>query len=284
MLDPVIRLTNEATINLALRLDHVRKPQPCEQPLSAAEEGEKRILSTLPTVGYAVSVVIPLYNEEEIVGNLVTQFIEKFGSFPFKTEFLLCENGSQDKTREIAERLASEHFNVRLEAIKEASYGLALMRGIRRANADVVVIFNADLWCKRFFVDSVLLLETGYDLVVGSKRLNPRLDKRPWMRRFITAAFNVFLKHVFGFNGTDTHGMKALRRSTILPIVEKCLTAKEVFDTELILKAQCANLNIKEIAIEVCDVRPARLSLLRRVPSTLRDLWTIHRSLERAKS
>lgn len=265
---------------MAVSLEKALEPECFDQPLSAADEGARCISNVFPKVGYAVSIVIPLHNEEDILANLVTQLIEEFGRFQFGTEFLLCENGSRDNTQQIAEHLASEHLNVRLETMKDASYGRALMRGIERAQGDFIVIFNADLWCKQFFVESLLLLQSGCDVVVGSKRLNPALDRRPWMRRAITAGFNVFLKHAFKFNGTDTHGMKALRRSAILPVMAKCLTSKEVFDTELMIKAQRANLNIKEIAVGVRDLRPARLSLIKRVPSTLRDLWTIRSSLE----
>ena len=251
------------------------------QYLDIIREVSSRILGSLPAVGVAVSVIVPLYNEEDIVADLVAEFIEEFSTFPFLTEFLLCENGSQDETREIAAQLAAKHVNVRLLTINEPSYGGALRHGIQEAHADLVVIFNADLWCKRFFLDAVLLLQSGYDVVVGSKRLVSSNDRRPMLRRLITRVFNGFLAVAFGFKGTDTHGMKALKRSRVLDTMQRCYTSKEVFDTELVLKCQRAGLKIAEVPTEVRDTRPARLSLLRRVPSTVRDLCVIWRTLSR---
>jgi len=238
-----------------------------------------RIINSLPKVGFAVSVIVPIYNEEDILADLVAEFIANFSHFPFQTEFLLCENGSQDQTREIGARLEAEHVNVRLVTISEPSYGEAIKMGIQEASADIVVVFNADLWCTRFFLDAVLLLQSGYDIVIGSKRLVPSTDHRPFVRRAITTAFNLFLNICFGFRGTDTHGMKALRRSSVLAVMNRCYTKKEVFDTELILKAQKAHLRISEIPTEVHDTRPARLSLFSRIPSTLRDLWIVRKTL-----
>lgn len=235
--------------------------------------------SHLAELDTAVSVIVPLYNEEEILVSLVTTFIETFQRYPFGIEFLLCENGSRDQTRAIAARLAEDHANVRLISIDEPSYGGALRSGIELAHGDLVVIFNADLWCVSFFQEALALLESGADIVIGSKRLVAANDHRPLTRRLITASFNRFLNVVFGFRGSDTHGMKALRRSRTREIIERCRTSKEVFDTEIVLRAQRAGLRICEIPTEVFDMRPARLSLIQRIPSTLKDLWTIWKTL-----
>ncbi|MHB1798582.1 MAG: glycosyltransferase family 2 protein [Vulcanimicrobiaceae bacterium] len=246
---------------------------------SVLTQMSSRILSSLSGCEFAASIVIPLYNEASILSDLVPRLIEEFSEFPFLTEFLLCENGSQDMTREIASRFAEEHANVRMLTIDSPSYGAAIRAGIEAAQADLVVIFNADLWCKHFFFEAVLLLQAGYDMVIGSKCLISSNDQRPAVRRWITWSFNVFLKFVFGFRGTDTHGMKALRRSKCLPVMRRCYTSKEVFDTELVLKAQRANLRMCEVPTEVHDTRPARLSILRRIPSTIRDLIVIRRTV-----
>jgi len=198
---------------------------------------------------------------------------------PFEAELILCENGSTDGTRETLARLVERYPQVRLETLDHASYGSALKRGIRSATSDLVIIFNADLWCMQFLNDSISLLENGYDMVIGSKRLDPQLDSRPALRRFITYAFNRFLKLVLGFEGTDTHGMKAFRKSATDASLNACLTEREVFDTELVLRLQKARGRIGELPVAVADQRPARLSLLKRVPSTAVDLWKIWKSL-----
>ncbi len=227
----------------------------------------------------AVSVVIPVHNEAALLCGLIGSLIAQFRQRGLAAEFLVCENGSTDGTVTIANELASAFGNVRLLSLCGRSYGMALRMGILHARYDQVVIFNADLWSMDFCVRATERLSSGADIVIGSKCLVRQNDKRALIRRLITWSFNSFLRVAFGFSGTDTHGMKALRRSRLLPILQSCTTNGEVFDTELVLRAQYGGLEILEIPVCVQDLRPARLSLLRRVPSTARDLMAIARSL-----
>lgn len=265
--------------NVGSAVLEIERPYRGEITAEAVGSRIDRILESLPKSGIAVSVVVPVYNEAATVRELVTLLVNFFGSFPFNTELLLCENGSRDATRRIVQSLAAEHDNITLRTLDQPSYGRALRVGIRDAAADYVIIFNADLWCKRFFVDAILLLHGGFDMVIGSKRLVPSADERPALRRGITAAFNTFLRAFFGFSGTDTHGMKALRRSRVLRALNACVTEREVFDTELVLRFQRQGGKICEVPTAVRDNRPPRYSLLRRVPSTVADLCRIRCTL-----
>jgi len=169
--------------------------------------------------------------------------------------------------------------HVRLITLPEASYGAALKALIVHSESQRVVIINADLWDEAFFVKGMIELFSGVDLVVGSKRLNPRLDRRSLLRKFITLSFNLMLRTVFGFRGTDTHGLKCIRRSSILGLLDDCVTEREIFDTELVLRAQEAQLSIVELPITVNDSRPPRLSLLKRMLPTIKDLMVLKKSL-----
>jgi len=271
-----LSIVGRATGHRSGAVTHLSTESEIVQPVD-----DDHTFSTLTRNRPAVSVIIPLHNEEFVVAGIVAKLLDELNEFNIEIEFLLCENGSKDQTRGIASKLASEHASIRLVLNDHRSYGEALRSGIREARGVLLIIFNADLFSKRFFKDSITLLANGYDIVVGSKRFCRGLDHRPWLRRAITASFNIFLKFAFGFSGTDTHGMKALRRSRILDICSTCQTFNEVFDTELILRAQHAGLKICELPVEVRDIRPPRLSLLARIPSTVRDLWTIGRNLKR---
>jgi len=256
-------------------------PRSFAQELVRAADSLPEGCTTLSS--YVVSIVIPVHNEEAILDDLIRMLIERCDALALQSEFLICENGSQDGTAEIAQRLSDEHKNVRLISLETASYGAALRTGILEAAADCVVVFNADLWSGSFLVEAVSRLRSGCDLVIGSKCLISTSDKRSPTRRLITRSFNLFLRIAFGFTGTDTHGMKAMRRSRIIPVVTECRTSREVFDTELVLRAQRAGLTIHEVPVAVEDMRPARLSLLRRVPSTAQDLFIIARTLGDAR-
>ena len=62
----------------------------------------------------AVSIVIPIYNEEGILRGSVLELREKLRPFGFSYELLLCENGSRDRTVEIGKELEAEYPVVRM--------------------------------------------------------------------------------------------------------------------------------------------------------------------------
>ncbi len=230
-----------------------------------------------------ISIIVPIYNEEEIliesIHGLLSHLDSVIGSSDY--ELLLCENGSTDTTLAIAEKLGEQSPQVRVEHLAIASYGRALKHGIDVASGRLLIIFNADFWDTEF-VQKALTMRNDFDILVGSKSAIGAIDRRPLFRRGVTFAFGFLLRTLFGYQGTDTHGLKALNADRTKPLARQCLTDAEIFDTELLLRAQNAQLRIVEVPIQVEERRPSRYSLLKRVPRTVKDLYTLTRSLGRA--
>lgn len=228
-----------------------------------------------------ISIVIPIHNEESLLESLVTGITNGLADFPETYEIILCENGSHDRTLELALALAAQDNRLVVLSSPEAGYGAAIRRGILHSRGERIILFNADLWDMDFLRDAYQLL-ARHDIVIASKRHPDSRDHRPVNRRFITWGFNFLLYVLFGFTGTDTHGMKAFRRATIAPIVRRCLTDREIFDTEVILRAQQAGLSITELPTTVEETRPSRYSTFARVPRTFKDLWVLYKDLHLA--
>jgi hypothetical protein len=133
------------------------------------------------------------------------------------------------------------------------------------------VVFDVDYFDPEF-VDVVLprlVAADGPVIVVGSKRAPGTRDTRPWPRRAITAAFANVLRLGFGLQVSDTHGMKAMRRESVVPIVEQCRNGTDLFDTELVLRADRAGLAVDEVPVTVEEHRPSRTPIARRIARTL---------------
>ena len=177
----------------------------------------------------------------------------------------LCENGSKDRTREIAQQLVKQFPQVRLITYPAPNYGKALQQGILEAKGRHIVCFEIDFWDSSF-VEIAKVLLGKYDAVVGSKRAKGSRDRRPLIRRLITFGFNMVLRLAFGFQGTDTHGIKAFKRLDVLPLAKECQTDKDIFVTELILRMERAGLYMCEIPLEIEEKRPAPVNLIQRVP------------------
>ncbi len=224
----------------------------------------------------SLTIIIPAYNEAEILANTTQSILDELSkAWTGGVEIIICENGSQDDTLSIAHSLANHWSQVAVESLPAANYGNALRHGIQCANGEVIVIFNADFWDIPFLMVAMSKIE-DFDVIIGSKNLDRDSDRRAWNRRWITMSFNSLLKILFGYPGSDTHGIKAIRAGAARELVRECQTSGELFDTELVLRAHQKGLRILEIPVQVSELRPSRYGLLKRVPKTLRDLWILY--------
>jgi hypothetical protein len=80
------------------------------------------------------------------------------------------------------------------------------------------------------------------------------------------------LRVALDFRGTDTHGLKAFDRAALLPIVEACVIDRDLFASELVIRAGRADLRVLEIPIRLHEKRPPAINLTKRVPHVLRGL------------
>ncbi|MCW5805953.1 MAG: glycosyltransferase family 2 protein [Deltaproteobacteria bacterium] len=227
-----------------------------------------------------VSIVIPVYNEEGILREAVTELLDGLASVRAALgepglgfEIVLAENGSRDRTAELAQHLAGEREEIRTFSLGEPNYGKALRRGILEARGKYVICEEIDL-CDLDFHRRALehLRHADCEMVVGSKAMKGASDERPLLRRAATKVINGMLRAALDFRGTDTHGLKAFHRETLLPVVEACVIDRDLFASELVIRAGRAGLHVLEIPIKLHEKRPPAINLVRRVPNVLRGL------------
>ena len=220
-----------------------------------------------------VTIVIPIYNEEAILQTAVVDLIDRLNEVSWSYEIILTENGSTDDTVAIAQSLGERFSQVRSLSMGEPNYGRALREGIYDASGTFVICDEIDLCDTDFHKRALDILESGEaDLVVGSKTMAGASDERPLFRRSGTLVINGMLKIALGFKGTDTHGLKAFRREALLPIAKACLVDKDLFASELVIRAERGGIAIKEIPIRVLEKRPPSIGLARRVPNVLKNM------------
>jgi glycosyltransferase involved in cell wall biosynthesis len=228
---------------------------------------------TLPARDAApeVSVVMPAHNESGLLDQTLKELVSAFRERDLAFAILVVENGSTDATLDDARAFAAEDDAVSVLTRPRADYGEAMRTGILAATGTVVVVFDVDYYDPAF-VDRVLPPLTAPDgpaIVVGSKRAPGTRDTRPWPRRAITAGFSALLRYGFGLHVSDTHGMKAMRRATVEPIARRCRNGTDLFDTELVLRADRAGLVVTEVPVTVEERRPSRTPIARRILRTM---------------
>jgi glycosyltransferase involved in cell wall biosynthesis len=163
-----------------------------------------------------ISVIVPLYNEEESLPELyawIQRVMEKNG---FTYEVIFVNDGSTDRSWEIIEGLAAQ--SEQAKGIKfRRNYGKspALYCGFERAQGDVVITMDADLQDSPDEIPELyrMITEDGYDLVSGYKK--KRYD--PLSKTIPTKLFNATARAVSGIKNLHDFncGLKAYRRDVI---------------------------------------------------------------------
>ena len=223
-----------------------------------------------------LSIVIPVFNEADLVSQTVGEVAAALRAGSEEFEILVVENGSTDNTEEIASSLTGDYPEMRVHHLDTPDYGAALKAGLLAAGGDVVVNFDVDYYDLDFLQRAVAEIRAenpdAPDLIVGSKRAPGADDTRAGYRRLVTWTFTTLLRLLFGMRVSDTHGVKAMRRIAVTPLAKGCKLGKDLFDTELVLRAERAHLIVTEIPVAVIELRPSRTSIFRRVPRTILGL------------
>lgn len=227
-----------------------------------------------------VSFVVPVFDEEPILHAAVVDLRERLAPHHLDYELILAENGSRDATPEIAAQLCARYPEVRLERSPRPNYGQALRQGILKARGRFVICEEIDLCDVDFHLRALpLLREDRADFVIGSKLIGGARDERPPLRHALSLLYTRTLHLLFDFGGTDTHGLKAFRRDALLPIVRACRVDRDVFASELVIRAYRESLRVIEIPVRVLEKRPPSINLLDRVPGVVADLWQLTRAI-----
>jgi glycosyltransferase involved in cell wall biosynthesis len=220
-----------------------------------------------------LSIVIPVFNEEGILREAVTELHRELGGFELSFEIIVAENGSTDGTAAVAEHLAGELAEIRVLSVDEPNYGKAMREGILSARGRFVVCDEIDLCDTDFYRRALdLLVHDDAEMVVGSKAMRGAEDQRPLLRRAATRVINGMLRVVVDFRGTDTHGLKAFVRAALVPIAEACVVDRDLFASEFVIRAGRAGVRVVEIPVRVAEKRRPAINLVRRVPNVLANL------------
>lgn len=227
-----------------------------------------------------ISYVVPIHDEEAILHAAVADLRERLRPLGYDWELVLAENGSRDGTVRVAEEIAAKWPEVSWFSIDEPNYGRALREGIERARGELVVCEEIDLCDVDFHQRAIAMLDRDEaELVVGSKLLEGARDQRPMFRHAASLAYSAMLRALFDFRGTDTHGLKAFRKSALLEVVRACVVDRDVFASELVIRAHRAGKRVREVPVRVMEKRPPSIGLLSRVPSVLRRVAELRRAL-----
>ena len=194
---------------------------------------------------HSLSIFFPAYNEEENIEESVRLAEAAARQLTWDYEIIVINDGSKDRTGEIAERMASENPRIRVvHHSPNRGYGEAVRSGIRAARKEYVFFTDADLQ----FDFSELSILWSYvpdcDMILGYRA--KRRD--PFMRLVNAKAWNLLNRTLFGLRVRDIDcAFKLMRRSVIadLPLISK----GAMLSAELLIRVQRQGIAFKEVAV-----------------------------------
>tara|TARA_B100000963_G_scaffold226711_1_gene197789 strand:+ start:4322 stop:5056 length:735 start_codon:yes stop_codon:yes gene_type:complete len=217
------------------------------------------------------SIVIPIYNEEEILEESTNAIYSLCKSMGIDFEIIFSENGSTDNTKKIADKLIKKYSMIKIISNPEPNYGNALKAGFELAKYDLVISFDIDYYSESFLREA-LMLDNEYSSITASKRLESSEDGRRFIRRLATNFFVILLKTLFRTKLSDTHGMKAIKKTEIEKILPQVISTQDIFDTELLIRIEKNGGKIKEVPAKVNEIRPSVSLIYKRIPRTIKSL------------
>lgn len=213
-----------------------------------------------------LSIVIPCLNEEETLALVVKKALASLKRLKIDGEVIVADNGSRDRSVEIAEALGA-----RVVHVKERGYGNALIAGMGAAEGRHLLMGDADdsynfEEIERFWEE----IQKGYDIVIGT-RLKGKIEPgaMPFLHRYLgTPVLTFILNRLFKTKLSDCNsGMRCLTKEAFERL--QLRSSGMEFASEMLIKAGLLQLKIKEFPITLYKDKRSRPPHL----NTWRDGW-----------
>lgn len=199
-----------------------------------------------------LSIIIPAYNEEHRLPHTFELLFSFLDSQSYPYEVILVENGSQDKTYEIASGYAEDHPQLRIIKNSARGKGLAVQRGMLEARGEYRFMCDADFSMPvteiNRFLPPVL---NSYDIAIASREAPGavRYDE-PHYRHFIGRGFNMLIRLMALPGLQDTQcGFKCFPARVAEDLFRRQTLTGWSFDVEILFIARQLGYRILEIPI-----------------------------------
>jgi len=221
---------------------------------------------------FFVSVVIPVFNEEATIGNIVTRTKKTLEQLGVSYEILVVDDGSDDRSADIAQELKAHVLRD-----PHQGKGFALRSGFRQAEGELVVTLDADGSHQPEEIPLVLryIRENKADFVVGSRFFNSEANKTkiPKINRTGNKMFNYLIGYLTGVKISDSQsGFRAIKSSLIKKM--KLSSHGYEVESEMLIKALRMGARVAETPISF-DQRTVGKSKLDPIRDGTRILYAI---------
>lgn len=230
-----------------------------------------------------VSIVIPAFNEQDRLAVSLPWLVETVLGWS-SAEIVLVDDGSTDKTAEVARRLLAPLPNAGVWRLPwNIGKGAAVRAGMAMARGQAIVFMDADLSADLSDLPRLIGALEHADVVVGS-RTSPGavVSQRSRRRSQMSSVFSWVVRSATGLAVEDTQcGFKAMRSPAARYLSQLCRTDGFAFDVEMLSLARKLGYRVLELPIQWTDSVDSRVSPLRDGTAMLKDILSIQWRLRR---
>ena len=229
----------------------------------------------------SLSVIIPVHNEEKRIRPCLTRVQDYLELNNADYEIIVAEDGSSDRTVEIAQEYARFNNKIRINSSKERlGKGGSILKAIMNATKDNLMYIDVDMASDISEIERMLLFIDAYDIVVGSRLIRENLGriKRPLSRKLFSNCYSLVCKALFNASINDFQcGIKLMKRNPtlILDVIPEIKTNNFAFDTDLLVKSLRHGLKIKEVAVQWEHKEGSKINVPKQIWFMGKDLLTI---------
>jgi dolichyl-phosphate beta-glucosyltransferase len=231
-----------------------------------------------------LSIIIPAYNEEQRLGTTLSETIHYLALQDYTSEIIVVDDGSQDRTVEIAHSfLSSTNEKTKLLVLKNPGNrgkGFAVKNGMLHASGEIHLFFDADLATPLDQIPKVMqpILNNEYDVVFGSRALQEAVIEveQSFLRQLRGRGGNLIIQFLTGMNIKDTQcGFKAFRRQASQAVFPLQQVEGFGFDPEILFIANKQGWRWKELPVVWRHVEGSKVTMLSASLSVLTDVFKI---------
>jgi dolichyl-phosphate beta-glucosyltransferase len=228
-----------------------------------------------------LSIIIPAHNEENRLPPSLLAVSNFLSGQDYSSEILVVENGSSDRTFDIAQSYRKEIPNLKVIQEQNAGKGLAVQRGMLAAEGQYRIFCDADFSMPVKEIQKFLPPQIEqYDVAIASRELagSKRVDE-PEYRHRIGRIFNSMVRWSVlpGLHDTQC-GFKAFRADVAEIVFRKQTLPGWSFDAEVLVIARKQGFHIQEIPITWYYKPGTRLHIIKDSLQMAIDLLTIRRN------
>ncbi|RKX96326.1 MAG: hypothetical protein DRP84_01415 [Spirochaetes bacterium] len=236
-----------------------------------------------------LSVVIPAFNECDVIGNSLNTVISYLNKKKYNSEIIIVDDGSADDTANIVKNTQKKDSRIKFFVNNtNMGKGYSSKKGIMEANGEYILLTDADL---PIYIEEtenfIHYLDMGFDIVLASRRIPGAklIGSQPIMRAVASFILSKIVQLYLKFDIADPQcGFKCYRTKSAKKLFSLQTIDGFGFDLEMLFLAKSMEYKSKEIPVKWTCNKNSKVRLFRDGFSILGDIFKIKTSMNHQQS